>query len=566
MTTKPRAALYLRLSKTTEASTSIERQEADLRARAEREGWAIAKEHVLVDDGLSGRKERAKATEALDLLRSGAVQVLMVWKLDRFGRRGAKDLAEIQGALDDAPGSRFVALRDGLDSDQRAGWHVVSGVLGGLAAAEAENISTRSKSSRAHLVTVGRWPGGRAPYGYRTTRNPDGPGRVLVQVDGEVAEVRRMVDAILVGDASANGLARDLTARGVPAPRSAYRAAALRRIEDPSAPDPKGLDRGAWQASTVRALLRGNAIAGYQTRDPERVGKGKRPDPAELDMVRDSDRMPLVVWDAIVTADELAALRRRFPPKKDRVSEHRGRPPRALLSGKKGLGRCGLCGGPLYMGTSGGVTSYRCARPGGGAVCMGVSIRSTATDAEVGEALLSVAGEWPVVEPVTLSEAAALDAERARVEAALDEITRQKRASSRAERKVLSEQEEALLERLDALAEQEPETRVEIRETGETFREAWERAGVPERRVILAGALDAVEITPKRVDGPRFDASRIVLHWRERGEDGAVEILSGDALREAIATDSTRRKVTPERRAEIVAERERREARETASA
>ena len=80
MTARKRAALYLRLSETSDASTSIARQEADLKDLAEREGWKVV--HVLTHDGVSGRKEREKATEALRLLASGEVDVLAVWKLD----------------------------------------------------------------------------------------------------------------------------------------------------------------------------------------------------------------------------------------------------------------------------------------------------------------------------------------------------------------------------------------------------------------------------------------------------------------------------------------------------
>src|SRR4051794_28519933 len=100
-----RAVLYLRLSETDDASTSISRQEADLRSRADREGWEVIE--VLTDDGISGGKRREKADRGLAMLRDGRADVLLVWKLDRWSRQGITALADLLEVLEARPEARF---------------------------------------------------------------------------------------------------------------------------------------------------------------------------------------------------------------------------------------------------------------------------------------------------------------------------------------------------------------------------------------------------------------------------------------------------------------------------
>ena len=152
-----RAVLYLRLSSSDDASTSIRRQEADLRLRAEREGWDVAA--VLVDDGISGGKARANADEALAMLRDGRADVLAVWKFDRWSRQGLGALAALIDVLDARPDALFVADRDGLSSSQPA-WRIIASVLAEVARMERENTRARVLSSLAHLRTSGRYAGG----------------------------------------------------------------------------------------------------------------------------------------------------------------------------------------------------------------------------------------------------------------------------------------------------------------------------------------------------------------------------------------------------------------------
>src|SRR5262249_21626312 len=105
-----RVALYARVS--TLAGQSPEMQLVELRQYAERRGLQIAQEYV--DHGISRAKE---SRPALNRLMSDAKQrhfdVVLVWKIDRFGR----SLKHLVNALADfeSMGIGFISLKDAID-------------------------------------------------------------------------------------------------------------------------------------------------------------------------------------------------------------------------------------------------------------------------------------------------------------------------------------------------------------------------------------------------------------------------------------------------------------------
>ena len=90
------AALYARVS-TSDQSCAM--QLAELRTCVAGRGWAVAGEYV---DTASGAKASRPALDRLmaDVSRGG-IQVVMVWKLDRFGR-SVIDLNQNLAALSSA--------------------------------------------------------------------------------------------------------------------------------------------------------------------------------------------------------------------------------------------------------------------------------------------------------------------------------------------------------------------------------------------------------------------------------------------------------------------------------
>ena len=84
MSKTQRCALYARVS-TVDKGQDPELQLSPLRKYCEARGWTITGEYV--DVGVSGaRDKRPELNRLMDLVRKRKVDVIAVWKLDRWGR------------------------------------------------------------------------------------------------------------------------------------------------------------------------------------------------------------------------------------------------------------------------------------------------------------------------------------------------------------------------------------------------------------------------------------------------------------------------------------------------
>jgi site-specific DNA recombinase len=155
--------LYLRVSLDRDGKAAIERQEADCRAWAERNGLTVRKVHT--DRGRSGYKavERKGFDAALAAVTAGVVGTLIVWKLDRLSRKGIGQVGKVLDGIEKA-GGRLVSVVDGLDTSNRSARKAVA-MLAELARSESTNLGTRVGHAKCHLRSKGRWIGGQPPYG-----------------------------------------------------------------------------------------------------------------------------------------------------------------------------------------------------------------------------------------------------------------------------------------------------------------------------------------------------------------------------------------------------------------
>ena len=150
----PRVALYARVSTVRDQSPALQLDE--LRELAERRGWRVAGEFV--DLGISGAKDRRPQLDAMmHEVRRGRVDVVAVWRFDRF----ARSVRHLVIALDDfrARGVDFVSVSDGIDTATPAGrftFHVIAAV----AELERELIRERTRAgieaARRRGAKVGR--------------------------------------------------------------------------------------------------------------------------------------------------------------------------------------------------------------------------------------------------------------------------------------------------------------------------------------------------------------------------------------------------------------------------
>jgi DNA invertase Pin-like site-specific DNA recombinase len=114
---RTRAAIYARVS-TSNNGQDPAMQTRELEEYCQRRCWEIA--GCYVDNGISGSKEsRPELDRLMGDARQRKLDVVLVWKLDRFGR----SLRHLVNALAEfeALGVAFVSLRDNLDLSTPSG-------------------------------------------------------------------------------------------------------------------------------------------------------------------------------------------------------------------------------------------------------------------------------------------------------------------------------------------------------------------------------------------------------------------------------------------------------------
>src|SRR3954452_18347096 len=131
----PRVALYARVS--THDQKTLPLQLAALRKYAKQRGWSVVEE--LLEIG-SGCLECPKREQLMKLARQKEMDVILVWRLDRWGRSVA-DLAVNLQELHEL-GIAFVSLTEALDLTMPSG-RAMAGLLAVFAEFEKEILRER---------------------------------------------------------------------------------------------------------------------------------------------------------------------------------------------------------------------------------------------------------------------------------------------------------------------------------------------------------------------------------------------------------------------------------------
>ena len=182
------------------------------------------------DAGLSGKNmERPELQRLLGDAREHRFDVVLVTKVDRISR-SLQDLVKLLQALNEHAVD-FAALDQDFDTGDPAGL-LTFHVLGGFAQFERELMVQRVREAHLQRVKTRDWPCGPVAYGYRKV-----DGRLVEEL--KQAEVVRHIYRLYGEMRSYNGVARQLTEEGVPAPRG-----------------------GKWSGETVRGILTNPVYAG----------------------------------------------------------------------------------------------------------------------------------------------------------------------------------------------------------------------------------------------------------------------------------------------------------------
>ena len=143
-----RAGLYARVS--TLDQQTLPMQIRAMREYADRRGWIIAMQVKEVGSGATQRQSREKLLEAA---RRRKIDVVLVWRLDRWGRSVADLLATLQEL--EHLGVGFVSLTEALDLTTPAG-RAMAGLLAVFAGFEREILGERVRAGLAHARLNGK--------------------------------------------------------------------------------------------------------------------------------------------------------------------------------------------------------------------------------------------------------------------------------------------------------------------------------------------------------------------------------------------------------------------------
>lgn len=148
-----RVGIYCRVS--TKEQTA-ENQTLDLRKYCEARGWQIVAEHT--DNGISGAtNDRPELKAIMSLARKRKIDILLVWRFDRF----ARSLSHLVNTLEELRGLGigFVSYQESIDTSTPQG-RMMFGVMASLAEFErcliAERVVCGLRRAKARGKRLGR--------------------------------------------------------------------------------------------------------------------------------------------------------------------------------------------------------------------------------------------------------------------------------------------------------------------------------------------------------------------------------------------------------------------------
>ncbi|MFD4942419.1 recombinase family protein [Streptomyces sp. NPDC058409] len=502
-----RWVVYVRLSRDTDESTSVERQTEEGRRWVEdvAHGIVVA---VVVDTDVSGEVspwKRRHLAKWLEPVPPQPFDGMVALRVDRWARRVVWFSSLLDWCRDN--GKRINTVRMNIDPSTREG-RMFAGIAAMFAENELEVIKERAQETRDTLRQMGRWPGGRVPYGRVKIHLGHDPetgkslGWKLGDHDHRCAVIRRAADNIF-------GLT------GLPGTTPHAEVQRLNKAGELTESDCRLVDAGKepkgtkWLRETLVRILLNPTTAGVITDHEGRI-------------VRGDDGLPVMIARPILTLDEQDQLRELIEstPQSETQRARTEKPRRKNAGPLTYVQHCHECGGRTYRDGSTEVRNegyrrglrYRCPSRSKGLDCPGVNIVADPVEKWAGEEFLKRHGSMAyVLEEHVPGVSYASDIKAA--ETALDELEADRRAGIykgaavdrfRTQHRNLTDR----LERLRSLPTREATT--VLKDTGRTVATEWHRHN---ELILRSSAVnDKGEFI---VDDPE---ERKAL--RERGEQG----------------------------------------------
>ena len=202
-----RVGIYVRRSTDDEHQPySIEAQDARLDAYiGSQPGWRLVARFP--DDASGATTERDGLQRALAAARAGLIDVLLVYRVDRFSRN-LRDMVMLLDELDSA-GVVFRSATEPFDTSTPMGRMLVQ-MLGMFAQFERDTIIDRVIAGMERKHAKGKWKGGKRPFGYQVDKTT----HTLIVDEHEAVIVRLIFDLYTKDRLGSRAIAKVLNDRG----------------------------------------------------------------------------------------------------------------------------------------------------------------------------------------------------------------------------------------------------------------------------------------------------------------------------------------------------------------
>jgi site-specific DNA recombinase len=473
-----RVLARIRLSRATDESTSIERQREIV------ESWAKQNDHEIIgwatDEDVSGSVDPFDTPALGPWLsddRKHEWDIVAAWKLDRLGRDAIRLNKLFGWAIDN--GKTVISATEGIDLGTPVG-RLIANVIAFLAEGELEAIRERTRGSHKKLREQGRWGGGKPLYGYRAAEREDA-GWELVPDEHSSAVLLGIIDKAIAGQSLESiSPARNEQRELSPADYIRHRAGKPTRGD-------------IWARPQLSRLLRSKSLLGHATHNGATV--------------RDAEGMPVHKGPELISQELFDRLQAALDSRSRQIS-NRTKNTSPLL----GVLVCPRCERPMHIrrfrqGER--VNAYYSCTGNRKEPHESITIRADLAEQLVEERFLDEIGDMKAQERVPIP---AEDHQNELNEAlrAVDELTELLGTiTSATMRSRLLEQLGALdarIARLEILPSRE--AGFEYRETGETYREAWNSLDTEGRRQLLLKS--GITVAAKVIKG----TSSLVGHIR----------------------------------------------------
>jgi len=461
-----RAGVYVRISSDPDGTAlGVERQKADCQELASDRGWFVAGVYEDNDISATRGKPRPGYRRLLADIRSGHIDAVVVWDLDRLHRRPV----ELEEFLDLAKERSLSLASVGGDVDLGTEQGVlIAGIKAQVGRYETQQISRRVRRKQEELRAAGKpFSGGRRPYGYDKTRS---------QVVPEEADVIRSVAIRLIAGDSLGSVVADLNARGVPPARTAL-----------------------WSVTALKAVMSKPRIAALLTYRGEELRDATWPPILDVETFRHVQ----VAMDARRPAQTVSNARKY------------------LLSG---LALCGAegCGKPMQVAYQArDVRGYKC-------LSGHIGRNMKHLDEYVRQEVVAFAAEHPIqVNDWLSAEQFAISNRLLALEARKTDAALQF-ADGSIPADVLRTVANSIQQQIDALREQQDHAAAidfdMARWVAFDFGDVWDDLPLVEKRLAIAMYVKTLVVLPAKRMGSGFDPASVEITFR----DPECTILTGN--------------------------------------